>query len=129
MRRSIFARTIVGFLSAAPLFAFQNPPPPPIDAPPAAQPAPPLGGPAVNVAEAPGAYMAFGGDARTARMARSNLRQYAAIFEELALSDDQRRQARAIMREYLDEMRAFQQEHRAEMQRWRNPAGLGDRPA
>jgi len=82
----------------------------------------------VHVTEAPGAYMSFGGEASNARMARSNLRQYGAILKEMALSDDQRHEAESILREYLDAMRAVQQEHRVELRRAREQAGLGDAP-
>ncbi len=126
MRTMLFNLTIVGLLSAAPVLAQQNPEPPAATQPEPAHRArqnrqsPPLSGPKVEVTEAPGAAMSFGGEAgQVARVNKSNLRQYATILKAMELSEAQRRQAEAIIREYGEAVRAYQEEHAAELRQLR----------
>lgn len=120
MRHSILLLATTSLLTAGTLVVAQNPAAPPAP--------PPLGGPKVHQTDAPGAYMSFGGEG-VARMFRSNLRQYAGILKDMTLSEDQRVQVEAIMREYAETVRAYQEEHAPEMRRLRQIAVRANRDA
>lgn len=123
MLRQIALLTLCGLLAAAPTFALDAAVPPSeasVPAPVAEVQPQPLAGPRVHISEAPGAAMSFGADRPIERAFKANLRQYASILEAMELSEEQRRQAEAIVQEYQQATQAYLEEHAAEFRRLRS---------